>query len=137
MQIGTKTRYIRLLYAEYIYHCSPYLVLTVSREALVQDALQQIGLKAMNIFKPLRVRFVDGGEEGVDQGGVQKEFFPQFFKLVLSPDHGMPFFVLPKEKLYLKNRSMQDCSNVILNRNCIGLDSSCLTSPKTMKALAR
>ena len=55
---------------------NPYLILRVRRENIVQDTLQQLvhfdGSSADELKKELKVIFV--GEEGVDEGGVQKEF---------------------------------------------------------------
>lgn len=59
----------------------PFLYLRVRRSHLVQDTLQQIANNSSsgshssntNLRKALKVKFI--GEEGVDQGGVAKEFF--------------------------------------------------------------
>ncbi|KAL8271527.1 hypothetical protein Esti_004562 [Eimeria stiedai] len=59
----------------------PFLYLRVRRSHLLQDTLQQIASNSStgarssnaNLRKALKVKFV--GEEGVDQGGVAKEFF--------------------------------------------------------------
>ncbi|KAJ3092692.1 hypothetical protein HK102_004154 [Quaeritorhiza haematococci] len=68
---------------------NPYLVLEVRRERLVQDVLDQIRKKEKDLKKPLKVKFVGGGEEGMDQGGVQKEFFQVLVGLLLDPAYGM------------------------------------------------
>ena len=52
-----------------------YLVLIVRREALLQDALAQIGSKTKDDLKrALKVIFTTGNvrEEGIDSGGVTK-----------------------------------------------------------------
>lgn len=52
----------------------PYFVLRVSRERIVQDTLSQVMLFEDTEFKkPLKIIFDD--EEGVDAGGVRKEFY--------------------------------------------------------------
>ncbi|XRB21254.1 HECT domain-containing protein [Pseudoscourfieldia marina] len=49
-------------------------VIRVRRDHIITDALDEVARqKPMDLFKPLRVHFI--GEEGVDAGGVQKEFF--------------------------------------------------------------
>lgn len=68
---------------------SPFLVLEVRRQHLVEDTLTQLHLKRINIKKPLKVRFVSSGEDGVDQGGVQKEFFQAISDTLLDPTYGM------------------------------------------------
>lgn len=52
---------------------SPYLQLEINRERVIEDTIQQFNMKDVNLKKPLRIKFV--GEEGVDEGGVKKEFF--------------------------------------------------------------
>ena len=55
-----------------IYH--QFLILVISREALLQDALLQISNKSKELKKPLKITFTSNGvlEEGIDQGGVTK-----------------------------------------------------------------
>ncbi|OQR92752.1 HECT E3 ubiquitin ligase [Achlya hypogyna] len=67
----------------------PYLVLRVRREHVIQDALEQLVQVASSeqLKKPLKVKFV--GEEGVDEGGVQKEFFQIIIRQLLDPNFGM------------------------------------------------
>jgi len=68
----------------------PYLVLKVRRgEHLIQDTLYQIHRQAAadGLKKPLKVHFV--GEEGVDEGGVQKEFFLLLLRDIFDPNYGM------------------------------------------------
>ncbi|KAJ2786188.1 hypothetical protein H4R18_000035 [Coemansia javaensis] len=66
----------------------PYLVLEVRRDSLVRDTLYQLDLKVnQDLRKQLKVRFV--GEEGVDEGGVQKEFFQLIVRDVFSAKYGI------------------------------------------------
>ncbi|ORX93542.1 HECT-domain-containing protein [Basidiobolus meristosporus CBS 931.73] len=76
----------------------PYFILEIRREFFVEDALTQIEAKARNLKKPLKIRFVNGGEEGIDQGGVQKEFFQMLITKLLDPAYGM--FVYDEETRY-------------------------------------
>jgi hypothetical protein len=50
-----------------------YLVVRVDRQNLIETTLQELREGRADLKKPLRVKFK--GEEGVDEGGVQKEFF--------------------------------------------------------------
>lgn len=53
---------------------SPYLVVEVRRSHIVQDALGVLqAQQSVDLKKPLKVKFA--GEEGIDAGGVKKEFF--------------------------------------------------------------
>lgn len=52
----------------------PYLVLRVRRGHLVQDASAALlACQPKELFRPLKVIF--DGEEGVDEGGLRREFF--------------------------------------------------------------
>lgn len=68
-----------------------YLVLKVQRTNIVSDAFQQIAELASNhlreLHKPLKVIFE--GEEGVDEGGVRKDFFQTLLQRILSLEYGM------------------------------------------------
>ncbi|KAG0175295.1 putative E3 ubiquitin-protein ligase HTD2 [Apophysomyces sp. BC1034] len=67
---------------------SPYLVLEIRRDHIISDALQQLEEKSVHdLKKQLRVQFV--GEEGVDEGGVQKEFFQLIVRELFDPKYGM------------------------------------------------
>jgi len=67
---------------------NPFLVIKVRRDQVIQDALQQLGVMGSQQFKkPLKVVF--DGEEGVDEGGVQKEFFQLLVEELYNEDFGM------------------------------------------------
>lgn len=69
---------------------SQYLVLKVRRECLVEDSLrgvsEVVGSNQEDIKKGLRIEFV--GEEGVDAGGLRKEWFLLLVREVFYPHHG-------------------------------------------------
>lgn len=67
----------------------PYLLLEIRREHFVDDTLSQMSRKWSDLKKPLKVKFIDGGEVGMDQGGVQKEFFGVLFEQLASPGVGL------------------------------------------------
>jgi len=67
---------------------SPFLVLRVDRARLLESTLAQIGVcDAMMLKKQLKVSFV--GEEGVDEGGVKKEFFQLLCAQLFDFTYGM------------------------------------------------
>lgn len=53
--------------------------------------MTQLGAKGRSLKKPLKVKFV--GEEGVDVGGVRKEFFHLLIDELFNPNYAM---FLPK-----------------------------------------
>ncbi|KAK7755672.1 putative E3 ubiquitin-protein ligase [Diatrype stigma] len=67
-----------------------HLVLHIRRECLVDDSLKQVsevvGSGSEDIKKALRIEFQ--GEEGVDAGGLRKEWFLLLVREVFNPDHG-------------------------------------------------
>ncbi|KAI8981505.1 hypothetical protein BDB01DRAFT_723911 [Pilobolus umbonatus] len=67
---------------------SPYLVLEIHRDNIIADTLTQLEEKSIHdLKKQLRVQFL--GEEGVDEGGVQKEFFQLIVRELFDPKYGM------------------------------------------------
>lgn len=67
-----------------------YMILKVRRECLVEDSLRGIsevvGQGQEEIKKGLKVQFVH--EEGVDAGGLRKEWFLLLAREIFDPDHG-------------------------------------------------
>lgn len=64
-----------------------YLKVKVRRDHLLEDAPRQFAQHADELKKPLRVYFA--GEEGVDEGGVKREFFQLLTPQLLKVDFGM------------------------------------------------
>ncbi|KAK5650940.1 hypothetical protein RI129_001969 [Pyrocoelia pectoralis] len=65
-----------------------FLVLNVTREAIVSDTLRElIEVDSNDLKKPLKVKFY--GEEAEDAGGVRKEFFMLLLREILDPKYGM------------------------------------------------
>ena len=68
-----------------------YLVLVVRRDNVVGDALNQLWRREKReLMRPLKVQMgMDEGEEGLDHGGVQQEFFRVLMAEALDPSYGM------------------------------------------------
>lgn len=68
------------------------LQLTVRRECMVDDSLRQIseavGAGEEELKKSLKVRF--SGEEGIDAGGLRKEWFLLLVREIFDPNFGKP-----------------------------------------------
>lgn len=65
-----------------------FLVLNITREHIVADALRELSnVKSEDLKKPLKVKFC--GEEAEDAGGVRKEFFLLLLREILDPKYGM------------------------------------------------
>lgn len=67
-----------------------YLTLDVRRDCLVEDSLsavsEVIGSGSEDVKKGLRIIF--RGEEGIDAGGLRKEWFLLLIREVFNPEHG-------------------------------------------------
>lgn len=67
-----------------------YLTLKIRRECLVEDSLKGVGAVVgtvgEEIKKGLRIEF--RGEEGIDAGGLRKEWFLLLVRDVFNPEHG-------------------------------------------------
>lgn len=72
-----------------------FLVLDIRRDCLVDDSLKAvsevIGAGGEEIKKGLRINFK--GEEGIDAGGLRKEWFLLLVREVFNPDHGTPLYM--------------------------------------------
>lgn len=70
---------------------STYLVLIIRRDNVLTDALNQLWRREKReLMRPLKVQMgMDEGEEGIDHGGVQQEFFRVALAEALSPSFGM------------------------------------------------
>jgi len=66
---------------------SPYCVIEVRRFNLIEDALNVLSNPHLNFKKQLKVKFI--GEQGVDAGGVAKEFFQLIVKQLFDASYGM------------------------------------------------
>jgi len=76
-------------------------IVRVRRCHLLEDGLGEIARqRPRDLLKPLRVHFI--GEDGIDAGGVKKEFFQLLVTELLSPDYGMLVY-LPESRTYWFN----------------------------------
>ena len=77
-----------------------YLVLKVRRDCLVEDSLrgvsEVVGTGQEDVKKGLKIEFK--GEEGLDSGGLRKEWFLLLVREIFDPEHGL--FVYDEESHY-------------------------------------
>eukprot|EP00891_Asterochloris_glomerata_P000940 jgi/Astpho2/940/e_gw1.00016.169.1_t len=79
-------------------------ILRIRRNHLIEDSLDEIARQtARDLFKPLRVHFI--GEDGIDAGGVKKEFFQLLVTELLNPDYGMLMYQPVSTRTYWFNPS--------------------------------
>ncbi|XP_058055109.1 ubiquitin-protein ligase E3A [Anopheles bellator] len=70
---------------------NPFLNLRIRRDHIIDDALVELEIIAMSNPKDLKKQLVVEftGEQGIDEGGVSKEFFQLIIEEIFNPDYGM------------------------------------------------
>ena len=86
---------------------NPYLVFEIRRDHLMEDTLEQVSLSLKDLKKPLKIKYVGGGEEGVDMGGVQKEFFQLIMERVFDVRTGMFEFAEETDTFWINGSSLE------------------------------
>lgn len=96
-----------------------YLVLQVHRDSIVRDTLNQLALHPDDLKKQMKVQFV--GEDGVDEGGVRKEFFQIIVRQLFDEAFGM--FVRDDEAhtYYFNPASLEEVAEFKLCGMILGL----------------
>lgn len=64
-----------------------FMYLQIEREHIIEQTLNSLLSENLNLRKPLKIKFV--GELGVDEGGVQKEFFQILVRDLFDPGYTM------------------------------------------------
>ena len=77
-----------------------FLTINIRRNNLIEDTLNEVSKPNIKLQNPIKVKFI--GEQGVDEGGVRKEFFLLFIRQIFDPDYGM-FNYNKKTRLYWFN----------------------------------
>jgi E3 ubiquitin-protein ligase HERC4 len=97
-----------------------FLVLNVSRDHIVRDALQELSsADSVDLKKPLKIKF--HGEEAEDAGGVRKEFFMLLLREILDPKYGMFKEYEETRALWFSECSFEDESIYFLIGTICGL----------------
>ncbi|GIL57699.1 hypothetical protein Vafri_12863 [Volvox africanus] len=99
---------------------SDMCIVRVRRTHLVEDALGELGRQARgDLLKPLRVHFI--GEEGIDAGGVKKEFFSLLVERLLSLDYGMMSYDEASRTYWFNPASLEPSDSYFLLGVVLGL----------------
>ncbi len=64
-----------------------FFEIKIHRENIIEDTMNTVSREEKNLRKPLKVKFI--GEQGVDEGGVRKEFFMLLVRKLFDPNYGM------------------------------------------------
>ncbi|KAJ9620230.1 putative E3 ubiquitin-protein ligase [Taxawa tesnikishii (nom. ined.)] len=97
--------------------------LRVRRDCMVDDSLRQIseavGADQEELKKGLRVHFT--GEEGVDAGGLRKEWFLMLVRDIFDPNHGMFLYDDDSQTCYFNPNSFETSDQYYLVGALLGL----------------
>lgn len=97
--------------------------LRVRRDCMVEDSLQQIseavGSGQEELKKGLRVHFA--GEEGVDAGGLRKEWFLMLVREVFDADHGLFIYDEDSNTCYFNPNTFETSDQYYLVGAVLGL----------------
>ncbi|CAO3587479.1 unnamed protein product [Absidia cylindrospora] len=85
MEIKRREAFFNMLFHQRA--SAPYLVLSIRRNYLIDDSLRQLVQHELDLKKLLRIEFV--GEDGVDAGGLRKEWFLLLVRSLFDPQYGM------------------------------------------------
>ncbi|KAK4987755.1 putative E3 ubiquitin-protein ligase [Elasticomyces elasticus] len=100
-----------------------YFHLRVRRDCMVDDSLRQIsaavGAGQEELKKGLRVHFT--GEEGVDAGGLRKEWFLMLVRDIFDPNHGMFVYDPDSHFCYFNPSSFETSDQYYLVGALLGL----------------
>eukprot|EP00884_Botryococcus_braunii_P023346 jgi/Botrbrau1/9696/Bobra.0201s0026.1 len=95
-------------------------IIRVRRCHLLEDAMSEIARQRhRDLLKPIRIHFI--GEEGVDAGGIKKEFFQLLVTEMLSPDYGMLIFLPESRTYWFHASSLEDDEEFLLMGLVLGL----------------
>eukprot|EP00485_Elphidium_margaritaceum_P004535 CAMPEP_0202707012 /NCGR_PEP_ID=MMETSP1385-20130828/19358_1 /ASSEMBLY_ACC=CAM_ASM_000861 /TAXON_ID=933848 /ORGANISM="Elphidium margaritaceum" /LENGTH=942 /DNA_ID=CAMNT_0049365619 /DNA_START=45 /DNA_END=2873 /DNA_ORIENTATION=+ len=97
------------------------LVLRCRRDSLIQDTLGILQLQEPNDLRK-KLRIVFDGEQGIDQGGLTKEYFQLIMKELFDPNYGM-FVYHAQTHNYWFNRDcfeLADTHTMLVNYELVG-----------------
>ncbi|PNF21690.1 Ubiquitin-protein ligase E3A [Cryptotermes secundus] len=102
---------------------NPYLRLKVRRDHIIDDALVELEMVAMENPKDLKKQLVVEfeGEQGIDEGGVSKEFFQLIVEEIFNPDYGMFTFQNETQTVWFNPTSFESDAQFTLIGIVLGL----------------
>ncbi|XP_054260809.1 ubiquitin-protein ligase E3A [Macrosteles quadrilineatus] len=102
---------------------NPYLRLKVRRDHIIDDALVELEVVAMENPKDLKKQLVIEfeGEQGIDEGGVSKEFFQLIVEEIFNPDYGMFTFQEESQTVWFNTTSFESDAQYTLIGIVLGL----------------
>nr|UUF95670.1 ubiquitin E3 ligase [Laodelphax striatellus] len=102
---------------------NPYLRLKVRRDHIIDDALVELEMVAMENPKDLKKQLVVEfeGEQGIDEGGVSKEFFQLIVEEIFNPDFSMFTYQQDSRTVWFNTSSFESNAQFTLIGIVLGL----------------
>lgn len=94
---------------------NPFLIIQIKRDNMIENSLNFLVNSNLNFKKPLKVKFI--GEQGIDEGGVKKEYFLLLVRQLFNPEYGM-FSYNEKTRFFWFNRNSFE---IIIKFELIGI----------------
>jgi len=105
------------------FQSNPYLKLQVRRDHIVEDALVELEVVVLenpqDLKKQLMVEF--DAEQGIDEGGLSKEFFQLIVEEIFNPDYGMFIHCSESHTYWFNPSSYESCAQFTLIGIVLGL----------------
>jgi len=102
---------------------NPYLKLQIRRDHIVEDALVELEVVVLenpqDLKKQLMVEF--DAEQGIDEGGLSKEFFQLIVEEIFNPDYGMFIHCSESHTFWFNPSSYESCAQFTLIGIVLGL----------------
>jgi len=105
------------------FQSNPYLKLQIRRDHIVEDALVELEVVVLenpqDLKKQLMVEF--DSEQGIDEGGLSKEFFQLIVEEIFNPDYGMFIHCSESHTYWFNPSSYESCAQFTLIGIVLGL----------------
>ena len=102
---------------------NPYLRLAIRRDHIIEDALVELEVVVLenpqDLKKQLVVEF--DSEQGIDEGGLSKEFFQLIIEEIFNPDYGMFIHCSESHTYWFNPSSYESCAQFTLIGIVLGL----------------
>lgn len=120
LEIFARSAMRRQLFQSFFVMDSPYFVVKVRRNNIIEDTLQVLQQHdAQSFWKPMKVKFI--GEQGIDEGGVKKEFFQILVRELFDEKYGMFTYNKETDIFWFNSQTFEDAQEFELIGMILGL----------------
>ncbi|KAI9298105.1 ubiquitin-protein ligase E3A, partial [Neoconidiobolus thromboides FSU 785] len=98
---------------------TPFLCLKIRREYLIEDSLNQLSKHSKDLKKKLTIKFI--GEDGIDAGGLTKEWFMLLINELMNPKYGLFYYEKTSQYFWFNMNCLENEQNYFLFGVIVGL----------------